>query len=227
MYMLAGQDTSANTMSFAILLLALHGDCQTKLQEQLDKQLAGRHPEHWTMQEDFGVLSGGYLGAVLKETLRAYNVVGWNAKHSVRDTTVTTSSGEAVHIPADTMVILGFAAAYQNPHHFSPGQDSGHPALSFNPDRWLKTEQDVSVPNALFMPFGSGPRACPGRRFAEYEMCAVLAYLFHFYRVELTVSRHEALQALQGGLSQNATLTMGTDLPFRLVDRGKGTSSHV
>ena len=47
---------------------------------------------------------------------------------------------------------------------------------SFRPERWLQGERE-----AAFMPFGSGPRICPGRSLALLEMQVVLATLYRSF----------------------------------------------
>jgi len=44
-------------------------------------------------------------------------------------------------------------------------------------------------PKGAFVPFADGARSCPGRRFAQVEITAVLAVIFSLYSVELDVSR--------------------------------------
>lgn len=55
--------------------------------------------------------------------------------------------------------------------------------------RGLSTPTQLFTPvKGSFIPFSEGARACPGRRFAQVEMTAVLAVIFQTHTVELDVS---------------------------------------
>lgn len=61
----------------------------------------------------------------------------------------------------------------------------------FIPERWLKNiSQSAECPSAKtahpfsYMPFGFGPRACIGKRFAEMEVEIMLARILRQYRLE-------------------------------------------
>ena len=55
--------------------------------------------------------------------------------------------------------------------------------LAFRPERWL---DDAIRPRNLSvsMPFGSGPRMCPGRSLAILEMRTLLSMLYQNFDVE-------------------------------------------
>jgi cytochrome P450 len=57
--------------------------------------------------------------------------------------------------------------------------------LTFRPERWLEGAASGAThePRA-HIPFGSGPRICPGRTLALLEMKLVLAMLFGDFDVE-------------------------------------------
>jgi cytochrome P450 len=99
-------------------------------------------------------------------------------------------------------------------------------------------------PKGAFITFSDGPRACPGRRFAQVEIVAVLAVIFNAYSVELDVSAWasdedvaemtlEERKAVYGkaverarrlirGSEQTLTLKMERErVPVRFVKRGK------
>jgi len=94
-----------------------------------------------------------------------------------------------------------------------------------------------------FVPFSEGPRACPGRRFAQVEITAVLAALCKEYSVELDVgrwatdaevermskeerrtiydkARERAKSVVKGSVSIIA-LKMMENIPMRFVRRGE------
>jgi cytochrome P450 len=99
--------------------------------------------------------------------------------------------------------------------------DQRHRALwsepdRFDPGRWLAAEPPPAMAERLAMiPFGYGPRVCPGKRFAEVEMQAIL--------FELLGSCHVARRR---GRAPNplGTLTSRPDYDFclQITPRGPG-----
>lgn len=150
--LLAGQETAGNTLAFAILLLTIFPDIQHKLQAQLDLHFGTRSPADWNVN-DYTPLQQGYLGAIVKEVLRLYDVVQFLTRHTVAPTKVTTRHGETHIIPTDTLCVINFAACFQHPELWpSTANDSvshtgeAHEtrALNFNPDRFLHSSSSSS-----------------------------------------------------------------------------------
>jgi cytochrome P450 len=56
-------------------------------------------------------------------------------------------------------------------------------ARAFRPERWL-AGPSLSSAKRVAMPFGAGPRICPGRYLALAEIKMVIAMLFASFRVE-------------------------------------------
>lgn len=142
--LIAGQETSGNTLAFAFLLLAIHQDVQRKLQAELDSHFGGRSPSEWTL-DDYTPLQQGYLGAINKEVLRVYFVAQFIARLTNSPTKVTTRHGQSHIIPPDTLCLFDFSACYQNPDLWPGTSDistsrrkelHNSPALDFNPDRF-------------------------------------------------------------------------------------------
>lgn len=95
-----------------------------------------------------------------------------------------------------------------------------------------------------YMPFAEGPRACPGRRFAEVEVTAVLSLVFKQYSVELDVrtwasdeemdkmlpqekkevyvkAQKRARDLIRGSVTTFTLKMEGDPVPVRFVKRGK------
>lgn len=53
----------------------------------------------------------------------------------------------------------------------------------FNPDRFLKGEGRTPQPDPRGPAFGFGRRICPGKDLAENTVWAMIANLFHAYRI--------------------------------------------
>lgn len=180
-YVMAGFDTTSTTLFFVFLLLALHSSYQDLLQQQLDEVLGAKSLSDWNADDDLQQLLSGYLGAVISETLRIYHPVAWYARKAVHETTVTDSKDVSHVIPAETTIMINLAAIGRHPLYW-PSEKLAHterrersPALDFEPSRWLKSDDQE---NAAAFPFSSGHRMCPGKKFAEVEMCAMVARFF-------------------------------------------------
>jgi cytochrome P450 len=92
---------------------------------------------------------------------------------------------------------------------------------SFRPERWLGDATGAHEPTA-FIPFGSGPRMCPGRSLALVEMKLLLSMLYKNFEIE-RIGRGEAVV-------ERAAFTMAPEgLAVRLRRRAMpdhDTSSH-
>ncbi|KAL8936561.1 MAG: hypothetical protein Q9216_004863 [Gyalolechia sp. 2 TL-2023] len=204
-YVMAGFDTTSTTLSFVFLLLALHPSCQTLLQQQLDQVLGSKTPSEWNADDDLHQLLNGYLGAIISETLRLYHPVAWYARKSIHQTTVTDSKGKSHVLPADTIIMIDVAAMGRHPKYWptesaATGRNHASPALDFDPSRWLKPESQVGHGKGAAFPFSSGHRMCPGKRFAEVEMCAMVARIFSQFSLRLELNDVE--QATSAGHNQ-------------------------
>ena len=103
------------------------------------------------------------------------------------------------------MAILTRAIALAEPAFTEPQR--------FDPERWLRAGAGRREFNPhSFMPFGSGPRLCPGRSLALLEMKAVLAMIGAHFRVEPACELAQVRECL--------AFTMSPDgLRLRLVSR--------
>jgi cytochrome P450 len=70
MFMIAGHETSANTIHLCVLFLALHPNVQRQIQAEVDSIFQSRPISKWSYDADIPHLLNGILGAVLNETLR-------------------------------------------------------------------------------------------------------------------------------------------------------------
>ncbi|KAG7000480.1 Cytochrome P450 3A9 [Fusarium oxysporum f. sp. conglutinans] len=183
----AGHETTGNTTAFMLLLLAIYPDVQRRLQKQLDNQLRGRTRKQWTIEEDYPALIRGYMGAVMNESMRVYNVVAWQARRTATDMPIIDSKGNNFVIPRNTLCFLGISAMLRDPNRWPEVKLSEErkrelhhsPAMNFDPSRWLEEDGLTSRQEQdNFLPFGTGPRVCPGKALALIEMTAMLAALF-------------------------------------------------
>ena len=167
--LLAGEDTTANTLAWALYFLAGHPQVQERIAAEVADTLPGGR------LTDFGQTRElVYTDAVIQETMRLKPVAPLNIVEANRDLDI----GPLRLRKGDAVVILTRAIALREPAF------ADHPER-FDPGRWLRAEagQRGFHPHS-FMPFGSGPRLCPGRSLALLEMKAVLAMVGTGFRVE-------------------------------------------
>ncbi|MEQ1507222.1 MAG: cytochrome P450 [Myxococcota bacterium] len=151
---LAGHETTALALSYAVWQLAAHPELQDRA--RAEAEALGREPT----AQDLGALP--FVGAVVKETLRLYPPA-WAFG---REPTAPVTVGGAT-IPAGTHVIALPWVIHRDPRWWR------EPA-AFRPDRWLGDELR-DQPRLAYVPFGAGPRVCIGNHFATMEIVLVLA----------------------------------------------------
>jgi pentalenene oxygenase len=170
-FFLAGSETTANALAWAIYLLACHPDVEHQLAAEADAVLGATAARY----EDLPRLP--VAGRVVTETLRMYPPA-WTL---ARTATTHTYLGEHP-IPAGTILIYSPYLLHHLPD-FHPDPER------FNPDRW--TDGLPTGPRReAFIPFAAGARKCIGDTFAVTEATLVLATLAARWRLQLLPSRH-------------------------------------
>jgi len=162
-FILAGHETTANSIHFCLVLLALNMASQRRLQSDLDEILQGRPVNQWDYDEVVPKLFGSMAGAVMNEELRLLApVVGipkCTPKNSPQPLNV---DGKKCTVPADVYIQLQTTGVHRNPKQWpaGPPSDPAHPAhpLSnvdndleeFKPERWLlddEAKQSANMPD--------------------------------------------------------------------------------
>jgi len=169
-FFLAGHETSASALSWALYLLATHPEVQARVATEADAALAGDVP-------DFAVLSKlRYTRDVFREVLRLYPPVPM----MVRETTRPEVFRDRPVAPGAQIVL-------------SPWHQHRHERLwddpdDFRPDRW-QTEACRKSAREAYMPFSAGPRVCTGAGFAMAEGVLLLALLARALRLSAVPGR--------------------------------------
>ncbi|MEU3519887.1 cytochrome P450 [Streptomyces sp. NPDC006654] len=154
-FLLAGTETTATTVSWALHLLAQNPQIQRRVREQIDTVLRGAAPSH----DDLPRLE--LIDHVITETLRLYPAAWLNTRITTRDTRLGDFD-----LPQGTSLVYSPYVI----HHRSDVYDD--PEL-FLPDRWHGVRPDRTT----YLPFGGGARKCIGDRFAWTEIALFLATL--------------------------------------------------
>jgi cytochrome P450 len=178
--LLAGRDTTAGTLSWAIYELARAPRCVARLrQEILDVVGPDRTPTY----DDLKGMK--YLQNVVNETLRLYPAVPFNVRLALKDTTLPRGGGPDGSLPLavlkDTPVGYSTLVMQRREDLYPPASESFADPAVFDPERW----QTWQPKPWQYIPFNGGPRICIGQQFALTEMGYVLVRLFQrFERVE-------------------------------------------
>jgi cytochrome P450 len=165
--LLAGEDTTANTLAWMIFLLWKSPACLAEARREVDRLGSSTT---WTVEK---FAAAKYLDACANETMRLKPVGPFLVLQALRETVVG-----GVRIPTDSLVWLVMRKDSVDEAYFEE-------ASRFEPERWLADESPgPHSPARISMPFGAGPRVCPGRHLAMLEMKMALATLLGNFDVD-------------------------------------------
>ncbi|KAI3370802.1 hypothetical protein L3Q82_007338 [Scortum barcoo] len=164
-FLLAGYETSSNTLAFTCYLLAIHPECQRKVQEEVDDFFTRHDSPNYTNVQELK-----YLDMVISEALRLYPPGFRFARDIDKDCVVNGQflpKGATLEIPA------GFL--HYDPEHWPEPE-------KFIPERFTPEAKAGRHP-FVYLPFGAGPRNCVGMRLAQLEIKMALVRLFRGFSI--------------------------------------------
>ncbi|KAG5982246.1 hypothetical protein E4U55_002162 [Claviceps digitariae] len=174
--LLAGRDTTAGTLSWAIYELARHPECFAKMRREILDIVGPSKPPTY---EDLKNMP--YLKAVINETLRLYPSVPFNLRIALRDCTLPRGGGPDASEPMPVLknTKIGYSALVmqRRPELYPPVSDTFADVSVFSPERWAHWHPKPHE----YIPFNAGPRICIGQQFALTEMSYVLVRMFQRY----------------------------------------------
>lgn len=167
--MLAGEDTTANTLAWMVYYLIENPDVFTKMREEVLQVLgANDTPPSF---EDLDRLE--WINAVAQEAMRLKPVAPFLFLENLQALELRDT-----HIPPNTLLATLFLTNYLDEKYFSD-------PLAFKPERWLENRPAAMVHDpSVFMPFGFGPRFCPGAMLAMTEIKLAAVMLSRHFRFE-------------------------------------------
>jgi cytochrome P450 len=165
---LAGHDTTATTLTYALWALGQHPDMQEKVFDEV-----AQIPDRELTPEDVPQLE--YTTKVLHEALRLCPPGAAMARMALQDVEV-----DGYRVEAGTMLIVGIYAMHRDPTLWDR-------PLAFEPDRFGR-ENSKGRDRWQYLPFGAGPRSCIGDHFAMLEATLALA----------TIIRRTEIQSVSG-----------------------------
>ncbi|MGK8555676.1 cytochrome P450 [Nocardia gipuzkoensis] len=170
-FLVAGHETSAGVLAFALYELARHPELAAKARAELDDRFPGRDRPTIAFED---VAKLRYLRRIVDETLRLWPIApGYfrEARHEV-----VIGDGRYRFDKGDWVFVLTLQA-----HRDKSAW--GADAEEWDPDRW-QPERQRELGQHVYKPFGTGTRACIGRQFAYHEVMLALAHVLHAYDFE-------------------------------------------
>ncbi|WP_405094258.1 cytochrome P450 [Micromonospora sp. NBC_01392] len=171
--LLAGHETTASTLSWALYLVDKHPEVRERLREEATTVLGDRLPTF----DDLGRLR--YTAMVIDEVVRLYPPVWILPRKTLADDVVG-----GYHVPAGVDVLIcpytlhRHRAFWDRPEEFDPER--------FDPVR------STDRPRYAYIPFGAGPRFCVGNHLGLMEAAFVLSMLVRELRLT-KVATHQVV----------------------------------
>lgn len=163
-FLLAGHETTATSMTFALHLLGLHPEAQARVEDEVDEVLDDRLPT----LEDVGALS--LTTMVVKEAMRLYP-----AAYAIPRLTEEDDEIQGYAIPAGSVAVVSPWVTHRHPQFWEQPE-------RFEPERFTP-EREKARHRYAYFPFGGGPRACIGQYFSMLEAIIVTAMLARAFRL--------------------------------------------
>ncbi len=201
--LLAGEDTTANTLAWMVYLLHRHPAALQRARAEARQALgpSAGQPNQFSLDT---LDAMPFLDACINETMRLKPVAPFMALLALKDTELN-----GVAVPKNTLVWGVFRHDTLQEKHFAE-------PMAFEPGRWLDPNheagratphlQNHASAKRVAMPFGAGPRMCPGRYLALLEMKLAMAMLLTRFEIE-------AVSTPDGGEAEE-------DLYFTMAPKG-------
>lgn len=187
-FIFAGHDTTATSISYALWQLGRNGDVQDRVAAEVAQLGDGE-----LTPDDVPRLL--YTIQVLKESMRLCPPGATGSRMATEDVAVA-----GYRVSAGTMLVVGRMSVHRDPALWSE-------PLRFDPDRFTE-EASRGRDRWQYVPFGGGPRGCIGDHFAMLEATLALA----------TIIRRAEIDSLEEEFPMAAPFTVvaGGPIPARI-----------
>jgi cytochrome P450 len=192
-FLVAGHDTTATMLAYALWALGRHPEIQRKVAAEASA-VGGRE----LTSEDIPRL--GYTVQVLREALRLCPPGATVPRFAIRDIEV-----DGYRVERGSLVAYGIYAVQRDPTYWTD-------PLVFDPERF-GADRDKGRDRWRYAPFGGGPRSCIGDHFAMLEATLALA----------TIVRRVDIRSVHGEFALTVPFTMvaAKPVPAHMNLRGR------
>lgn len=191
---LAGHETTANVLSWALYLISAHPEVEGRLLDELDGVLGTDGRRRTPTIEDVPRLT--YTKMVIDETMRLYPPAWITNRQALADDEILGH-----RIPAGAFVMVSPYVLHRHPDYWERPDE-------FDPERFAPG-RGGGRPRFAYFPFGGGPRQCIGQSMALVEAQLVLATILGRCRLRAVPGEPVEAEALatlrpRGGLRMTA-----------------------
>lgn len=169
--LLAGHETTANTLCWTLHLLSTHPEVARRLETELGEVLVAGLPLFADLR------SLPYATQVLEESMRLYPPA-WMLGRTANEEDVIGG----YRIPKGSFVYMSQYATHRHPDFWDNPE-------AFDPERFspeaVERAKATGRPRYAYFPFGGGQRQCIGEHFARMESLAILSVLASRFRFAL------------------------------------------
>lgn len=181
--LLAGEDTTSNSLSWTLFYLAQHPEVVAKVRVEAEAVYKNKDvPDAYDVVEQLK-----YANAVVQEAMRLKPTTPQLYLEANTDTVINN-----IAIPKGTSIILQNKVAQTQDAYFSNPN-------TFEPERWMINRcpmHENHSPNTM-RAFGGGARYCPGMHLAKTEMIVLISTLCKHFNFELEVTPEEVKERFE------------------------------
>ncbi|PYI05639.1 cytochrome P450 monooxygenase [Aspergillus sclerotiicarbonarius CBS 121057] len=221
-FTIAGHETTATTLRFALVLLALHQDVQDWVYGGISEATKDEPSQigDWDYDNVFPKLTTPLC--MMLETMRLYPPVISVPKWTGDSPSTIHYDGRDYVLEPHVNINLNAGSLHYSEEYW------GSDARLFRPQRWDACNEDsflsqnadlpgLSGPGleystihkpvrGAFIPFSDGFRACLGKKFSQVEFVAALTVLLRDYRVELADNSEKGRRDAERVLGKSTTI---------------------
>ncbi len=164
---IAGNETTANAMSWILYLLSQHPDKEAKMMKEIDEKL-----DDGTELNFQNILGFQYVRQVIDESLRLFPPAWVVGRRNYEDDEIG-----GYYVKKGTNVLLPIYYLHRSEKYWND-------PLAFKPERFVP-ELKNNIDRYVYFPFGGGPRLCIGNNFSIMEMQIILIKLYREFTFRL------------------------------------------
>lgn len=179
---LAGHETTANALTWALWLVATHPRVEQALHAEIDSVLGGPVGGRLPAAADLDRLP--YTRTVVAESMRLYPPAWILGRRAIEAFEIG-----GFHVPARSIVLMSQYLVHRDARWWSEPN-------AFVPERWTDEAAAASRPKMAYFPFGAGTRVCIGEQFAWMEAMLLLATIAQRWRLRAVPGHRVDVQPL-------------------------------